>query len=124
MAEDKIGPFDNEVAQELIEDLKEGTFDSAYVLPPAGVRSIEADIGQSIIAAAKIAAAPDDDLPEGLKPEQVAPLRDPQLKEQLREALDAVLADGAVSELYTHWARRGQVHEWKALSWSDLAPGA
>lgn len=124
MAEDGIGPFDNEVAQELVDDLKEGTFDEAYVLPPAGVRTIEADIGQSIIAAAKIAAADDDNLPEGLTAEQVEPLRDPRLRESLREALDAVLADGAVSELYTYWARRDQVHVWKALSWSDLAPGS
>lgn len=68
-----------------------------------------------------LSAARDEELPEGITPEHVKGLRNHETQLRLRDAQDAVLADGTISALYAHWQREGRVHEWKAVSFKSLA---
>ncbi|RNE48658.1 hypothetical protein C5L39_07225 [Corynebacterium alimapuense] len=115
------GPFDNDDAAELLEDVRQG--EELYLdelLPGAGNHYIEADQGAMIIALAHLAAG---DLPENITAEHVSELQDPAMKERLRQSLEAVLADGTVSGLAGHWAKQGtdQLYEWKAKAHVSLS---
>lgn len=114
------GPFDNEDAAELLSDIREGALDPTELLPGANSRYLEADQGAMIVAMAHLSAG---NLPEGITGEQAAQLQTPETRERLRQALEAVLADSTVSELYQHWADTGEteLHEWKARSHVDLS---
>lgn len=108
------GPFDNEEAQEVLEDLRNNELYLDELLPDAGHRFIEKDQGAMIIALAHLAAGgqPEDGGEVG-----VDKLQTPEIKERLRQCLEAVLIDATVSGLYTHWQAQGeQLHEWKARS--------
>lgn len=114
------GPFDNEEAAELLDDIKEGAIPLGQLLPDSSHRFIEADQGAMIVAMAHLAGG---DTPEGITDASVEELRTPEAKEVLRQALEAVLVDGAVSGLYSEWAQEGDTEllEWKAKSHIDLA---
>ena len=114
------GPFDNDDAVDLIEDIREGELDPVELLPDATTRYIEADQGAMVIAMAHLAAG---ELPEGMSTEQVSHLRSADNRERLRQCLEAVLSDDTVSELHAVWAKAGeeQLHEWKAKSHVDLS---
>lgn len=114
------GPFDNEEAAGLLADINDGAVPLEQLLPTRGHRYLEADHGALVIALAHLAGG---ELPEGVTREDVAVLRQPEHIETLRQSLEAVLADGSVSELYTEWAEEGdaKLHEWKAKSHIDLA---
>ncbi|MCS5479950.1 DUF4259 domain-containing protein [Corynebacterium sp. YIM 101645] len=113
------GPFDNEDAAEVLEDVRSGELYLEELLPGVGNRYIEADQGAIIVALAHLAGG---DLPEGITPEQVTELQTPEVKERLRECLGAVLSDGTVSELAAQWAEEGteQLYEWKAKAFISL----
>lgn len=115
----KTGPFDNEDAAEVLEDVRSGELYLDELLPGVGNRYIEADQGAIIVALAHLAGG---DLPEGITPEQVAELQTPEVKERLRECLGAVLSEGTVSELAAQWAEEGteQLYEWKAKAFVNL----
>lgn len=114
------GPFDNEEAAGLLEDIINDVVPLDQLLPTPGHRYLEADHGALVVALAHLAGG---ELPEGVTEEHVAVLRKPENREILRQSLEAVLADGAVSGLYSEWAEEGDVklHEWKARSHIDLA---
>jgi hypothetical protein len=114
------GPFDNEEAAELLEDIKEGAVPLKELLPTKGHRYLESDHGALVVAMAHLAGG---NLPEGISDEEVAELQTPEAKELLRQSLEAVLSDGAVSGLYTEWQQEGEakLHEWKAKSHIELA---
>lgn len=109
------GPFDNDDAAELLDDIREGHLYFDELLPDVGHRRIEADQGAMIIAMAHLAAG---DVPEGIDDSQLESLRTPEARERLRQGLEAVLSDGTVSELAEQWAESGQekLLEWKAKS--------
>lgn len=113
------GPYDNDDAAELLEDIREGHIYFEELLPDVGHRYIEADQGAMIIAMAHLAAG---EVPEDIDDAVLAPLRTPQTRERLRQCLEAVLSDGAVSELAEQWAESGQEEllEWKAKSHIQL----
>lgn len=114
------GPFDNDEAAELIEDIREGVLDPLELLPSADSRYLDADEGAMIVAMAHVAAG---NLPAGLDSAKVKTLQTPETKERLRQALEAVLSDSSVSGLAEQWAKAGesQWHEWKAKSHVDLS---
>lgn len=108
------GPFDNEEAQEVLEDLRNNELYLDELLPDAGNRYIEKDQGAMIIALAHLAAG---EQPGDTQPVGTADLQTPAMKERLRQCLEAVLIDATVSGLYAHWQEQGeQLHEWKARS--------
>lgn len=109
------GPYDNEEAAGLLEDINEGAVPLVELLPTPGHRYLESDHGALVIALAHLAAG---ELPEGIDEESVAELRQPEHVEVLRQSLEAVLADGTVSGLYSEWEQEGtaKLHEWKAKS--------
>lgn len=113
------GPFDNDDAVELLEDLRDGDLDLDMILPDPTETYIEADQGAMIIAAAHLVAGSQH--PEGVTDKQLAPLRTPEFREKLRQSLDAVLLDSSVSELHELWSDSDQFDEWKAKSWVDLS---
>ncbi|MFP7365510.1 DUF4259 domain-containing protein [Corynebacterium callunae] len=109
------GPFDNEEAQEVLEDLREGHLDPAELLPDIGQRHIEEDQGALIIALAHLAAG--NQPAEGAEVD-VERLQTPAMKDKLRQCLEAVLIDDTVSALYARWQREGEkLHEWKSHSY-------
>ena len=114
------GPFDNEEAQGLLEDIREHAVPLEQILPTSGQRYLEVDQGALVVAMAHLAAGT---LPEGVGEEDVAVLREPAHLEVLRQSLEAVLVDGSVSGLYTEWEAEGfdKLHEWKARSHVTLA---
>ena len=108
------GPFDNEEAQEVLTDLRNDELYLDELLPDSGNRYIEKDQGAMIIALAHLAAG---NQPEEGGEVDAAALQTPEMKERLRQCLEAVLIDGTVSGLYAHWQGQGeQLHEWKARS--------
>lgn len=117
---DGIGPYDNDEARELLEDVRAGAFDPALMIPGKHFGYLDEEMGALLVALISLAAASDDELPEGITPEHVATLREQDTQLRLRDAQDAVLADGTVSGLYAHWDKEGKVHEWKALSYQPL----
>ena len=114
------GPFDNHEAAELLNDVRSGDLYLEELLPDSGTRFIDADQGALIVALAHLAAG---DLPEGIEPAHVTQLQTPEMRERLRQSLEAVLADGTVSELAGHWAEQGtdQLYEWKAKAHISLS---
>ncbi|WP_237559153.1 DUF4259 domain-containing protein [Corynebacterium renale] len=48
MATWNTGPFDNDEAQELLEDLRSGLLDPVELIPNTGYRRIDADEGRSL----------------------------------------------------------------------------
>ncbi len=114
------GPFDNEEAQGLLEDIREHAVPLDQILPTSGHRYLEADHGALVVAMAHLAAG---ELPEGISDEDVAVLREPRNREVLRQSLEAVLVDATVSGLYSEWEAEGvdKLHEWKARSHVALA---
>lgn len=115
------GPFDNDEAQELLEDLRTGAFDPVELLPHSGYKRLSADEGQLIVALAALVTAQPGELPEGVSTDALRSLQQPGPKEKLRQALEATLSDSQVSDLAGYWQRQGQLHEWKAVSWATLA---
>lgn len=113
------GPYDNDEAADLLDDIREGHIYFEELLPDVGHRYIEADQGAMIIAMAHLAAG---DVPEGIDESHLQSLRTPETRERLRQCLEAVLSDGAVSELAELWAESGQEEllEWKAKSHVQL----
>lgn len=113
------GPFDNDDAAELLDDVKNGELYLDELLPGVGQGHIEADQGAMIIALAHLAAG---DLPEGIEPAQVTELQTPEVRERLRDCLGAVLSDATVSQLAAQWSEVGadQLHEWKAKAHVSL----
>lgn len=113
------GPFDNDDATELLDDIREGHIYFEELLPGVSNRYIEADQGAMIIALAHLAAG---DVPEGIDEAHLESLRTPESRERLRQCLEAVISDGAVSELAEQWAESGQekLLEWKAKSHIQL----
>lgn len=108
------GPFDNEEAQEVLADLRNDELYLDELLPDSGNRYIEKDQGAMIIALAHLAAG---NQPEEGDDVDAAALQTPEMRERLRQCLEAVLIDGTVSGLYSHWQDQGeQLHEWKARS--------
>ena len=108
------GPFDNEEAKEVLEDLRNNELYLDELLPDAGHRFIEKDHGALIIALAHLAAG---EQPEDDQVVNAEALQTPEMKERLRQCLEAVLIDATVSGLYAHWQEQGeQLHEWKARS--------
>ncbi|PFG28808.1 DUF4259 domain-containing protein [Corynebacterium renale] len=122
MATWNTGPFDNDEAQELLEDLRSGLLDPVELIPNTGYRRIDADEGQIVVALAALATSEEDDLPDGISPDIVAPLREPTVKERLRQNLEAIVADAQVSDLFAWWQTHhpDKVLEWKAASWVSL----
>lgn len=114
------GPFDNEEAQGLLEDIREGVVPLEQMLPTSGQRYLESDHGALVVAMAHLAAG---ELPEGITEDSVAVLREPANRETLRQSLEAVLADASVSQLYEEWQAEGteKLHEWKAKSHVSLS---
>ena len=114
------GPFDNEEAAELLEDIKTEAVPLEQLLPSKTSRYLEADHGALIIAMAHLAGG---NLPAGLTSDQVAVLHTPASREVLRQSLEAVLVDATVSGLYQEWQEEGpaKLHEWKAKSHIDLS---
>lgn len=112
------GPFDNEEAQEVLDDLRNNQLYVEELLPDSGQRYIEEDQGAMIIALAHLAA--------GNQPAEggevgVDKLQAPGMKERLRQCLEAVLIDGTVSGLYARWQGEGErLHEWKSRSYVAL----
>lgn len=112
------GPFDNDEAQEVLEDLRNNELYLDELLPDAGHRFIEKDHGALIIALAHLAAG---EQPEDSQAVNAEALQTPEMKERLRQCLEAVLIDATVSGLYAHWQEQGeQLHEWKARSHVSL----
>ncbi|GAB3690672.1 DUF4259 domain-containing protein [Corynebacterium nasicanis] len=113
------GPFDNDDAAELLDDIREGHIYFDELLPDVGHRYIAADQGAMIVAMAHLAAG---SVPEGIDDSQLESLRTPQNRERLRQCLEAVISDGTVSELAGQWAESGQdkLLEWKAQSHVQL----
>ncbi|WP_080795139.1 DUF4259 domain-containing protein [Corynebacterium pacaense] len=108
------GPFDNEEAQEVLRDLRNDELLLEELLPDAGHRYIEEDQGAMIIALAHLAAG---NQPQGAAVPGVDKLRTPELRDRLRQCLEAVLIDASVSGLYARWETEGEaLHEWKARS--------
>lgn len=122
MATWNIGPYDNDEAQELLEDLCSGLLDPVDLIPNTGYRRIDADEGQIVIALAALATTPDADLPEGLTADVVGTLREPAIKDRLRQNLEAIVADAQVSDLFAWWQKNHpeKLLEWKAASWVSL----
>ncbi|WP_018296340.1 DUF4259 domain-containing protein [Corynebacterium lubricantis] len=114
------GPFDNNEARELIADLQKGGLPVRELLPNRGHKHLSTDEGELIVALAAMATG---NKPEGIPDETIAELNEPDVRNNLRESLDAVLMDATVSDLYGQWESRGQaeLNEWKARSWVDLS---
>lgn len=116
------GPFDNDDAAELLEDIRDGELYLAELLPDAGTRYIEADQGSMIVALAHLAAG---DLPEDgdIEASMLADLQTPENKDRLRQGLEAVLSGDTVSELHEMWSEVGEEEllAWKAKSFVDLS---
>lgn len=123
MNKSNTGPFDNEEAQETLTEIRNGELFLDAMLPTPSQKFIDADQGQIIVALAHLAASDEQDLPEGITAEMTAELRDPQVKERLRQALEAVLMDPTVSGLCGQWQKAGleEFHEWKAVSHISLS---
>ncbi len=116
------GPFDNDDALDAVEDVKSGDFPVEELLPQPTDNYIDADQGAIVVALAKLATLNEDELPEGVTADHVSQLREPGMKDRLRQALDAVLMDASVSELYDNWAEagEGELLKWKAASHCDF----
>ena len=116
------GPYDNDDAAELLEDIREGELYLDELLPDAGTRYIEADQGSMIVALAHLAAG---DLPEdgGIEESMISHLQTPENKDRLRQGLEAVLSGDTVSELHELWSGAGEEEllAWKAKSFIDLS---
>lgn len=116
------GPYDNSEAEELLDDIRSHALPLSALMPEVGQRHITEDQGATIVVLAHLAAAEPGELPDGIGTNDIAELRTPEARERLRQALEAVLADGAVSDLYTRWQGEGQdkLLEWKAQSHVSL----
>lgn len=113
------GPYDNDDAADVIDDVREGELYLDELLPDNDSRYIEADQGAIIIALAHMAGG---DLPEDVDESMVADLQTPENKSRLRQGLEAVLSGDSVSELHELWSEAGEdeLLEWKAKSYIDL----
>ncbi|QNE89485.1 DUF4259 domain-containing protein [Corynebacterium incognita] len=129
----EVGPFENSEAVGMLQDIASGeiTVDdlAGELLTATGDAYLDADSGAMVVALAHLAKCVSDGrstdelkLPVEVNPRRFESLAAPSTVEQLRQALEAVLADSTVSGLYAEWEEKGKdyLHAWKAASHVQL----
>ncbi len=115
-----VGPYDNDVACDLLADIRDGNFDFNRFRWTCEEGRLDADAGEVIIALATLYASLPDRLPHGVDAEMLAGVFTGERVRWLRRQLQRVL-DPATSELYALWEATGELELWLAVSGAPLA---
>lgn len=111
-----VGPFDNDAACDLVDDIRAGRFDFIqFRFDCAGDVIVDADDAAVVVALSALGTAHPSELPDGITMDDMRLLRTEESRKWLREQFARVL-DKDVSPLYAMWEEADELSEWLAAT--------
>lgn len=105
------GPFDNDAAVELLQGLREGTFDFEDFKASCRDDYVDVEEAEMYVVLGALIKLPVEKLPEGIGPERLKRLYAPQSRAWLRKKIDQAMVP-EVSAAMALWEETGELEFW------------
>ncbi|MCG7243880.1 DUF4259 domain-containing protein [Corynebacterium sp. ACRPS] len=105
------GPFDNHAARDVLDSLRDGSFDLRHFQRSCGTGVLDSDEAEAVIALGALTKLPADGLPDGVAPRDLTSLYTPQSKAWLRRRINQAMRSES-SSVYALWEPTGELNQW------------
>lgn len=110
-----VGPFDNHRAREIVDAVRDGTFDFDVFRETCADDDLDADEAEAIIALGALATSPQSELPTGINAGRMRRMFTDNRRLWLRHRIKKAV-DPDNSAIYALWEATDELDKWLATT--------